>query len=65
MRPLGLRLPVAFAVRAVLHGDEAELDQRAVEPFHLGLRQAERFLLHRAPKAIRSAVRPAPSPAAG
>ena len=39
--------PVAFAIRAVLHGDEPGLDQRPADRLHPRRRQAKRFLLHR------------------
>ena len=41
-----LALAVALAVGAVLHGDEAGLDQRAVGRLDLRCRKAERLLLH-------------------
>ena len=43
--PLGVARAVALAVRAVLHGDQAGLDQAAVETLRLGFGQAERLLL--------------------
>ena len=46
MRPLRIALAVALAVRAVLHRDETELDQAAVDRLDLGRRETERLLLH-------------------
>ena len=62
---LGVALAVALAVRAVLHRDEAELDQAAVDLLDLRRRQAERLLLHPGRGPHNRAGRPAPSPAAG
>ena len=39
MRPLPVAAAVALAVRAVLHRDQADFDQRAVERLRLGLRR--------------------------
>ena len=43
---LRIALAIALAVRAVLHADEAELDQAAIDCLDLRRRQAERLLLH-------------------
>ena len=45
-KPLLVAPSVALAVRAVLHGDQAELDQAAVDGLDLRRREAERLLLH-------------------
>ena len=62
---LSVASAVALAVRAVLHGDQAELDQLAVERLDLGLRKAKRLPLQARPRARRSGASPRPSPAAG
>ena len=62
---LRVALAVALAVRAVLHRDEAELDQAAVDLLDLRRRQAERLLLHRGRGPYDRPRCPAPSPAAG
>ena len=47
MRPCGSPPAVALAVGAVLHHDQAELDQMAIEVLHLAWAETQLLLLHR------------------